>query len=58
MEVYNPVNPAPIPSDQTVVPPAPQTPEAQPAPSVGSSTLPTPEPVTDQSVGQSVDILA
>lgn len=58
MEVYNPVDPAPIPIDQEAIPPAPQTPEAQPANLAGSSTLPPSEPIIDQSVGQKVDIQA
>lgn len=50
MEIYNPVNPAPIPVDPATVPPAPPLAEAP--------TPPPAEPVTDQSVGQTVDIQA
>lgn len=50
MEIYNPVNPAPIPIDPVSVP---QTPP------VAENTSPPPaERVTDQSVGQTVDIQA
>ena len=50
MEIYNPVNPAPIPVDPTSVPPASPT-----SPSTPSQPA---EPVADQSVGQTVDIQA
>ncbi|MCX7788032.1 MAG: hypothetical protein N2442_10080 [Spirochaetes bacterium] len=50
MEIYNPVNPAPIPVDPAPAPPAP--------PLVENTSPPPAEPVTDQSVGQTVNIQA
>lgn len=50
MEIYNPVNPAPLPVDPASVPPVPPTlPSTPPQPA---------EPATDQFVGQRVDMQA
>ncbi|MFQ3621617.1 MAG: hypothetical protein SNJ78_11820 [Spirochaetales bacterium] len=49
MEIYNPINPAPVPPEPVAPPP--------PA-SEASSPPPEAVPVTDSSVGQNVDVTA